>query len=249
MAPKRAKSVGNAAQVLTRLATLPDGVGVTELSRMLGLGVSTVHLLLVTLADHGFTENRGDGRYRLGPAIAQLAMAGSGLDEQLRLPLEKLAIRTDEAVSIAIRDGSDAVITQRCESKQVLRADIRIGTRMPLHASASGKCLLAWLSDAEVEAIFARSRSAAATAHAVRKLAELLEDLRLVRMRGYSTNHDEYVEDISAIAAPIRSRAGRIVAALSIAGPTARFRPSACAEILLASAGEMSAALGWTGQQ
>jgi DNA-binding IclR family transcriptional regulator len=224
---RRLSSVANALRALVVLSKQDAAIGVTELSQELEVGKSTAHAILVTLTEFGFVRQDPDsGRYHLGFEAFQVGIAAL---EQLHLgayltpPMERLAHTSEEAVSLAVLHQGSAVFTHRFESTQILRADIRLGTRMPLHGSASGKCLIAELGEDELELLFPKKRLEPATASTLTRRSVLLEQLREVRERGYATDVDEYVVGVSAVACPVRDAFDRTIAALSVAGPTARF--------------------------
>lgn len=228
-APRRVNSVSNALTVLARLADRPDGLGVSDLAGRLGLGKSTVHLLLTTMADHGFVERRDNGTYRLGIAAFEIGSAvpeSSRFGGILAVPMRRIADLSGEAVSLAIHRGRDAIIVQRFESASVLRAEIRIGTRMPLHSCGSGKLFLSEMDTEALDALFPSDTLPAVTRYTLRSKAALQRQLADVRKQGYATTDEEYHDEVRGIAVPIRDCEGRIAAALSIAGPNSRFRPS-----------------------
>jgi DNA-binding IclR family transcriptional regulator len=249
---RQVKSVANAMRLLIELGSVSqqaDEIGVTELSRRLGLGVSTVHVLLSTLADFGFAESSSSGRYRLGLTAFEV---GVSVPEYVRLceplipDLERLSASSEEAASIAVRRGRDALIIARSESAHILRADIRIGTSMPLHASASGKCFLSWLAEEQVRDLYDNETLIArGTPKAVKHLRELQRELRQVRKQGHAANRDEFVDGVAAVAAPIRGRAGGVAAVLSLAGPSTRFDPETWAKAVMDTAAGMSSTLGF----
>ena len=224
---RRIASVSNALQVLRVLAERPSGVGVTELAQLVGVGKSTAHLLLVTLADDNFVAQGEDGRYRLGlgafevgAAAVELAAPGGPLTPLLR----GLADRSSEAVSLATHSGRDAIIVQRFESASVLRAEIRVGTRMPLHSSASGKYLLACMPDERIDVLFPEDELPAVTPHTIRSKQLLREQLAEIRRTTYARNDDEYTMGISGVATGVTDANGDVTFALSLAGPTHRFQ-------------------------
>src|SRR6266545_1360876 len=224
---RRVKSVANAIRVLEALKASPEPLRLSEISHRLGMRKSTVHLLLSTLAEFNFVQPDGPlGHYRLGLGAFEVGAAAVdrlGLPPELGPPMERLADRSMEAVSLAVRNGASALIVRRYESAHILRAEIGIGTRMPLHASASGKCLLAGMDPDQVDELYPTEELPEATNAKIRTKRKLLRELDKARRLGYATNRDEFVLGVAAIAAPVFDRRGRTVAALSIAGPTARF--------------------------
>jgi IclR family acetate operon transcriptional repressor len=246
---RTSSTAANALRLLKTLAGYPEGVGVTELAAHTGMGKSTVHLLLATLVQEGFASTV-DGRYRLGLAV--LGLAGAvGEREAFQganmISLKRLALRTGESVSVAIARGRDAVIVERIESTERLRAEIRVGTPMPLFASASGKVLLAFSDPAVVTEIYPAERLPPSTERAITTKKALDRELRRVRSDGYAVSRDEFTVGVSAVAAPIYGRSGVVAAAVSVAGPTHRFDPERWAGEVAATAADMSRELGSNG--
>jgi IclR family acetate operon transcriptional repressor len=159
--------------------------------------------------------------------------------------MEELARRSNESVSLGVLNAGSVLFVQRVESPEILRADIRLGTRMPLHASASGKALLAAMTDAEIARLLPETMLPASARRTVRERDALLADLRLVRERGYAKQEDEFIDGIAALATPVRDASGRALAALSIAGPIARFDERTWAALLLPTAQHMSQICGY----
>jgi IclR family acetate operon transcriptional repressor len=158
--------------------------------------------------------------------------------------MESLARQSNESVSLGVLNAGSVLFVQRIESPNILRADIRLGSRMPLHASASGKALLAAMSDDQVAVLLPESLPTTAR-RTVRQLPVLLTELRDVRQRGYATQDEEFVDGIAALAAPVYDTSGRVLAALSIAGPSARFDEMRWAKLLLPAASQMSQLCGF----
>lgn len=224
---KRSRSVERALAVLCELARSSEPVGISEIARQTGFSKSTVHLSIQTMrALHFVEQDDASGRYVLGLAAAQLGAAAldqSRLLDMLASPMKDLADRSREAVSLGVRAGSEVVFVKRFETSHVLRTSIREGTRMPLHASASGKVLLLGMTAAEIFELYPEERLPEQASNTLTGRRDLLEELDLVRQRGYSTSHDEYLDGVSGAAVPVLI-GDRTVASLSIAGPTARFR-------------------------
>ena len=225
--PKRSRSVERALAVLCALARADGPVGISELARQTGFSKSTVHLSLQSMRATGFVEQHpASSGYVLGLAAAQLGTAAldqSRLVDMLAAPMQDLAHRSSEAVSLGIRTGHDVVFVKRFETSHVLRTSIREGTRMPLHASASGKALLLDLGADELLELYPDEQLPAQASGTLRSRADLLAELDVTRAQGYSTSHDEFVDGVSAAAVPVRL-GERVVASVSIAGPTSRFR-------------------------
>ncbi len=218
--------------VLEAIADSPDPIGISELARARGTGRGTVHQQVATLVQAGWVEQTADSRYRLSlrcTRIGHRALEQVKLGTRIRPVLEALAASTSEAVSVAVLDDTEALIIQRVESEQVLRADLGVGTRMPLATSASGRVLVAYSDPQVVEAL--RLRRVALPSE---------EEVARVRAEGHATSPREYIDDIFAAAAPVFDVAGSLLAALSTAGPAWRFNAAAALQPLRAAADEIN---------
>ena len=223
---RRIGSVTHSLRLLGGMADRQRAMGISELARMVGLSKGTVHALMTTLRDDEFVEQTDSGRYRLGLGafyVGAAAVPGVPADGRLTPALWSLAQECGEATSLAIAHHRDAVIVQRIESQSVLRAELRVGTRMPLHSSASGKCLLASMPPALVEGLYPDEDLPAVTGHTLRSRASLLQELAEVRRTGYATNLQEHSDGVVGIAARVEGRDGKAPLALSIAGLAHRF--------------------------
>lgn len=222
---RTSSTVGKALGMLKVMAEHPDGVRLTVMADQMGLGRSSAHFLAATLVEHGFAEQTESGAYRLGLVAFEV---GSAVSDNARFgtltgPMKELADLSGEAVSLSVRQGTDAVMVQRFESRQILRAEIRLGTRMPLHSCASGKYLLAHMSDAEVDSLYPSEKLPRVTDLSVRSMHLLRQEFPEIRRRSMASNRGEYTDGVDGIATGVHDRFGRLVAVLSIAGPNNRF--------------------------
>jgi IclR family acetate operon transcriptional repressor len=247
--PERTLStVANAIRVLAVLADRGP-LRLTALAGELRLGKSTVHLLLQTLREHGMVDfDAATSTYGVGLRVFELgatAVEQGGFGARLVGPMEELARHCNESVSLGVLNAGSVLIVQRVESPEILRADIRPGTRMPLHASASGKALLATMADAEVDRLLPESPLPASARKTNRQRDGLIAEIDLSRVRGYAKQEEEFVDGISAVATPVLAATGRALAALSIAGPSSRFDEESWAALLLPAASRMSELCGY----
>jgi DNA-binding IclR family transcriptional regulator len=150
-------SVQNAARLLKELGSAEGELGVSELSRRLALGKSTVHRLLATLtAERILEHNPATGTYRLGLVMYELGARVSMhriLHDAATTVVEELRNATKETVQIAVLDGREVVYVERLESPHTLRLFGRIGHRMPAHSTSTGKVLLAFLPRERLEVL------------------------------------------------------------------------------------------------
>lgn len=225
-ATRRVRAVDHAIDVLNAVAHASAPIGVSDLARRTGLSKATVHHLLTTLEDRRFVMRDEDtARYRLGWALYEL---GSGLVRDVDLSraarphLDKLAALTGESVLIGILDEDSVLYLDRGESPNGLRMVANTGRRGPLHATATGKVLLAFSPDAE---IFERVLSRPLTPYTrttITDPAQLRHELAQVREQGYATCWQEHEVGLCSLAVTLRDYTGTVVGALTVAGPSTR---------------------------
>lgn len=191
----------------------------SEIARRQGLAVSTTHRLLTALVDAGFLDKIDESsRYRLGGALAEY---GQIAYRQHRIHLaephlEELATITGASASIATRHGNDAVLLGTSRWREAEGHDLQ-GLRLPLHASALGKALLAWSPTTEDE--LTRLPYGSGTARSIAGPVELGKELALARERGYAFNDEELEKGFRTIGTPIGGESGRVRFALGLRGP------------------------------
>jgi IclR family KDG regulon transcriptional repressor len=245
-------SVRNAARLLRAFSRAGQELGITELSRQLGLGKSTVHRMVTTLVAERLLE-RGStpGRYRLGLVLYEL---GSNVTEhvdlhQAALPvLTTLRHETGEMVHVAVLDGLEVVYVERLESHNLLPIFRQVGHRLPAHTTSSGKILLAALPLAELNHRLEDWRPRAVTPWTIIDKTRLLAELSTVAKRGWAQNNEEGHLGIASVGAPIRGRDGQVMAAVSVVGDSARMRAMMrrATALVVESARVISRRLGYT---
>ncbi|MHB8732442.1 MAG: IclR family transcriptional regulator [bacterium] len=243
-------AVGRALGILENVGGDVHGTGITELSRRLGLGKSTVHRLCATLEHHGYlVRDPGTGRYRLSLRVFQI---GSHALDALDLParampaLEALGAVTEETVHLAVLDGAEAIFIGKVESPRPLRLYSQVGRRCPAHCTAVGKVLLAHVGPGQ-RALAAARPLKRYTPKTITSAAALERELEEIRRRGYAADEEEFEDGIRCVAAPVRDYRGRVVAALSVSVPAGRLpraRAASLVEQVLDTARRVSEALG-----
>ena len=244
------QSVDRALSVLEILAAHGEA-GVTEVAAELGVHKSTAFRLVAVLESRGFVEQLADrGKYRLGFGVVRLAGAAAAqldLAQQGRPVCEALAADLEETVNIAILGSDRAVNVSQVRGPAALSTHNWVGQGTPLHATSSGKVLLAFAPDAVRKSVLSRElqRFTAAT---ITDPEELRQHLDLIVEQGWGSTVEEFEAGLNAVAAPVRDADGTVIAALSVSGPS--FRMAAedfprLARRVVSGADELSRRLGF----
>jgi DNA-binding IclR family transcriptional regulator len=219
----RVQSVQRACQILRAFNCATAEWGVSDLHRHLHLPKSVVFRLLQTLEDQSFVEQDSvSHKYRLGRGSYEMAALYARSNDLIRVSepfLKQLVAQTRFTAQLGVLDGRDTVSLLVVQSPMSVRVVIDIGDRKPAHASATGKVLLAGLSDETVRALLSDGKLIALTADTLTDIKTLLSHLDKVRDQGYALNRGESTEGIMAVAAPIHDHQGRTVAAVSLGWP------------------------------
>jgi IclR family acetate operon transcriptional repressor len=214
--------------VATADGAVSSGVGVIEVARLAGLSPGTTHRLLATLGAEGYvTQDETTSRYRLGPGLFALARAAESEITALRAlvtpAMETLSRAFGETVNLAVLDRRHIIYVDQIESDRPIRAFNRTGNRVPAHASAAGKALLAFTPEGIVASLGTLPLESF-TSRTITSTEELAEHLREVRRRGYALDLGEQDEEVICVASPVASPSQPPVAALSVSGPAQRMR-------------------------
>ncbi|MGE5509259.1 MAG: IclR family transcriptional regulator [Chitinophagales bacterium] len=254
---RRAKSVqavDRTLAILETLATHPGPVPLSVLAREVGLNVSTVHRLLHTLMGRGFVQQEADsGRYKLGLKVFELgtaALAALDVRQVGRAFLEEIVRATNETANLVVLDQHEVVYVDQVESSRQVKMSARIGSRAPLHCTGAGKAILAHLPPAERDALLERLNLVRRTARTLVDVGDLRRDLTETARRGYSLDLEEMEDGVRCIAAPVRNSFGRVVAAISVSGPSSRlsdeYLEAKLIPMVKGAAAQLSARLGYS---
>lgn len=244
------QSVDRAVRVLEILAREGEA-GTTEIARELKVHNSTASRLIAALVGHDLVEQPGPrSKYRLGVGMLRLAGATASrldLTTQAQPVCDALAAELDETTNVAILSGDVAVNVCQAQGSTHVATQNWIGQRTVLHATSSGKVLLAYLCDDELDHML-NGRLDKFTPRTLSSTKQLRQELRCIRDRGWAYAIEEYEEGLNAVAAPIRAHDGTVVAAISASGPAYRLSekriPHACEAVSRAGA-EVSRRLGY----
>ena len=218
------QSIERAFAILRALAVRPSGV--TELAERVDLPKSTVARLLSALESEGAIEQvEAGGRYRLGPAIEEIAGGSSSsrsLVSAAQPFLVDLSEQTEEASGLDILDGRRVEFIDMVESGQDVQIRDWTGESGPAHSLSAGLAILAHSPD-EVVADYIAGGLPALTAATLTTEQQLRDRLAQARSAGYVWVFEEFAEGINSVAAPVFGPDGRVLGALRIHGPTFRF--------------------------
>jgi DNA-binding IclR family transcriptional regulator len=219
-----------------------------EIARRLSLPRTKVFRLLQTLLSMDYLRCGEDKRhFTLGPALLRGGfqyLASLDIVEVAQPILERLRDRTGLSSHMVIRDRREIVYVSRFAARSTIASSVNIGTRFPVHATIVGRMTILDLDDAALAELFRGQPMQRFTRQTPTTLKALKALLKEDRARGYAVSDAFFEESVSAIAAPVRDGAGRIVAAINVTSVNARIDEQAMhgelKEAVLAAAGEIS---------
>ncbi len=249
--PTRLSSVAMAVRLLKTFSEGEAEIGVTSLSRRLGVAKSTVYRLASTLVSEGLLEqNPETEKYRLGMslfALGALVRQRMNVATDARPFLFHLREATGETVHLAILEGPDIVFVLNLESNHAIRMRADLGARKPAFCTAEGRAMLAFQPQDVVNDVLGR-RLVPRTPKTIIDAGQIRAALEEVRALGFATEDEQSELGMRSVAAPIRNANGRVVAAIGLAGPIQRLSDEALASFapLVADAARtISARLGY----
>jgi len=230
-------------------------VGVSEIAEEMGVHKSTASRLLASLLHGGMVQQNSDrGKYQLGFGILRLANAIPGrlsLVQEARPVLDALAEQYKETVNLAVLRSNYAVNVDQAKGPSSLATHDWIGSLTPLHATSSGKVLLAGLTSEQREKVLKETGLPAQTGNTITSRDQLEKQLLEVAASGYATVYEEFEIGLNAVAVPIRDHAGAVIGSVSVSGPAFRFRPEETPGLIddLKKAGlELSGRMGYSAE-
>lgn len=218
------RAVVRAISVLKALGRSSSAYGITELGVATGLSKATVFRLLGALENEGMVaRDGGNGAYRLGPEIISLgtsALSTTDLREIAHQELVRLTKQSGETSTLEVLSGNAVLVVDEVQGHFLFTATPEIGRRWPIHATSTGKVLMAFSEGTDPLAKLTRY-----TARTLTTRLDLERELARVRRHGYAYAVEELEPGLVAMAAPIYNHLGYTVAALSINGPASRLTP------------------------
>ncbi|MET8565979.1 IclR family transcriptional regulator [Streptomyces flaveolus] len=247
------QSVDRAVSILELLGRQEEA-GVTEIAAELGVHKSTASRLATSLELRGLiTQTEERGKYRLGLGLIRLAGAVRvrlDLSQQSRPVCEELAAEIAETINLAVLDRDTVINIDQVIGPSAITTHNWLGRRTPLHATSSGKVLLAHLPEPALDDRLAVPLERY-TRHTVTDPGTLRTQLKQIRADGFAFSVEELETGLNAVAAPVLTLGGQVVAALSASGPSFRFTERRLREVaaaVRAAAEEISGRLGHSGQ-
>jgi len=247
------RAVERALQILACFDDEHPERGISDIAQAVKLHKATTHRIVTTLMSFGYIERAEDGqRYRLGLRLADLGykvIRRLDLRREAAPHMNDLADRLGENCDLCVYDRGQVLYLEVVQGNHALTIAAAVGRSLPVHATASGKVLLAHLPEQEREEFLGRTLEVH-TQHTITDPDALRRQLETVRSQGYAVDDEELEAGIRAVSAPIRNREGRVIAAMSIASPASRLtldRLPVVAKELVAAAGAVSTRMGWAG--
>ncbi len=217
------QSLGRAFAILEEVARHREGIGLAELSKLVGLHNSTTFHLAKTMVSLGYIRQARDSkRYRVGRPL--FALAASALDEiemvHVATPLlEDLSRETGESSHFAVRMGDAVVVIARTSGPGAFQLTDRVGVVRPAHCTALGKIILAALRPDQLERYLERVELKPSTEKSITEIPVLLWEIAEIRRSGIAFDDGEFNTEVRCAAVPVKDFTGQIIGALGISGP------------------------------
>jgi IclR family KDG regulon transcriptional repressor len=245
------RAVERALQILSSFDDQHPERGLSDIAQEVDLHKATTHRIVTTLVNYGYLERAADGqKYRLGLQLMDL-----GLKAIHRMDLRREALpymtqvsqQLEEACDLSIFDRGNVFYIEYVQGPHALTVAAAVGQRLPPYCTASGKLFLADLPSKELDAILSQPMTSY-TQKTITDPRKLRQQLDEIRQQGNAVDDEEFEVGIRAVSAAIRNQQGRVVASVSVPGPTGRMsseRLPQIADALMEAARAISRRLGW----
>ena len=221
--PQGAQAALRAIRLLKLFTPLRTEMSLAEICELAGLNKTTAHRLLQALVSEALIErSEASGMYRLGTglmALGVLALSSSDLRLRVRPVLKQLAKASGETATLEVPIEDSMLILDEVAGTHFVGAVGNVGTRWPLHATSTGKALIAF-DEQRLEAL--DSELTPLTPNTIVRRTDLRKQLALIRQRGFAETVDELEDGFSGVGTIIRGGLGEVLGTLSICGPTQR---------------------------
>lgn len=201
--------------------------GVRELAKKTGYNKSTTYRLLSTLETLGALQKNDEDKYLLGLKLFELGNLVSihkALRKQSRLPLEQIASEIKETVHFGVLDKNQVLYLNKTESPQGLKVSTQIGSYQKAYCTAIGKVLLAFSSEEKITKYIEETTLEFCTENTITNASVLLKELNKIKQQGYALDMEELELGLICIAIPVFNKQNKIIASISVSGPSSRFK-------------------------
>jgi len=229
------KSVRKALQIFELFTMDTPELSISELVKKLSMPKVSVYRFLRVLMKSSFiSQDKQTKKYRLGIKIFELGsivLRNFDLREVAFPLIVELSKRSGETVHLGVLDNQQVVSIEGVESDQSLRISLPIGKRVYLHSTGIGKAILAFLPEQEVKEIARQKGLPQFTNNTIVHMDQLMKEIQLIQRRGYAIDNEENEPGIRCVAAPIFDVNKRVIASISISGPSVRIPHSRIPEL------------------
>ena len=254
--PRYSQSLERGLAILACFTAKRPVLGIADIADELGMSRSTTHRYVITLVALGYLEQGASRKYRLGLRVTDLGMSAlnsTGLREHAHPYLEELRQRTSYTTSMGVLDGTEVLYIDRIRSfrREARSAELNLhaGSRLPAHATAMGKLLLANLPEIEQRELIGRMKLTKRGPNTITSKKALREELDAIVASGLAVDDQELASGFYAISAPVRNEARQVVAAVNLAAQSTMISleelVDALSPHLLSTADRVSARLGY----
>jgi IclR family pca regulon transcriptional regulator len=256
--PRYSQSLERGLAILGCFSSERPVLGIADIADSLGMSRSTTHRYVITLVALGYLEQGASRKYRLGLRVTDLGMSAlesTGLRKHSHPELEELRQRTSYTAGLGVLDGEEVLYIDRARGfrheRRKAELDPHPGSRLPIHCTAIGKLLLAYLPEHEQRELIASMTLTKHGPNTITAKKALRDELERIRKEGFAVNDQELAPELRTLAAPVRDDTGAVIAAvnLSVPGtstPLAELVDSLRPQ-LVATAERISTSLGYRG--
>ena len=220
------QSLTRGLSILEALAKAEAGVSLTDIAQRVQLPVSTTHRLLSTLEKMGYVYQSEElSRWYVGLQAFTVGagfLANRDFVGQSHVYMRRLMEQSGETANLAILDGTEAVFIAQVQCREMMRILVKLGSRVPLHASGVGKAIFAALPDEQIDAILKVKGLPRITENTIVAPETMWAALKVIRHRGYSFDDEEHAPGTRCVAATIYDEHAEPLGAISLAGPSSR---------------------------
>ena len=247
------QSVKRAIQVLNLFTHDNSELSLKQISQELNIHKSSALRIVQTMEMERYILREPiAGKYRLGYRLYELGnmvIPAIELKKESEPILRRLMQKTKETVHLVIHDKGEAYYLNKIDGPRRMQILSKIGSRLPMHCSAMGKVLLAYMDPDELKKFMHEKKLCRLTPNTITDPEVLMGELKCIQKAGYAVDNGEFENGLKCIAAPIRDSSGKVVAAMSISGDAARLNQKKITqfvELIIDSANKLSAKLGYS---